>query len=322
MPPHLRGSQKAPEPEKALSSEGLQAMFQVEHVIQALSIHKWPGESGSNRNVAKKKTTKKAAKKNAPEILPQIRGHRTTWHTTENANEVQSGRPQHSYPSPHRLQESEQDVPLQSARVIMQEVEEDEEERPFVASPLPPSSPHTLEGPDSSPLPSTPSTPIRATPDVSFSSVPGLPTSAQSLMLSEASDSGSSPSSAKDSSRNADDVWSFYIEEGNCHVCKLCHGGDKHKKNGKDKIYSIKTGTTGLRYHLIKDHLRLWVAACDKMGVSVKGAGIRAAERFRHKNSTAEFKEGPLPIDFAVPDYSHDAFVDAIVEWIITDDQV
>ncbi|KAK0488205.1 hypothetical protein EDD18DRAFT_1110566 [Armillaria luteobubalina] len=252
MLPHLRGSQKAPEPEKALPSGGLQATFQVERVIQ--------GESGSNRNAAKKKTTKNAAKKNAPEILPQIRGHHTTWHTTENADEVQSGRPQHSYPSPHRLQESEQDVPLQSACVIMQEVEEDEEERPFIASPLPPSSPRTLEGPDSSPLPSTPPTPIRATP-----------------------------------------------EEGDCHVCKLCCGGDKHKKNGKDKIYSIKTGTT---------------AACDKMGVSVKGAGIRATERFWHENSTAEFKEGPLPIDFAVPDYSHDAFVDAIVEWIITDDQV
>ncbi|KAK0488061.1 hypothetical protein EDD18DRAFT_1110673 [Armillaria luteobubalina] len=131
------------------------------------------------------------------------------------------------------------------------EVEEDEEERPFVASLLPPSSPHTLE------------------------------------------------------------------EEGNHHVCKLCHGGDKCKKNRKDKIYSIKTGTTGLQYHLIKDHLQLWIAACDKMGVSVKDTGIRAAERLQHENSTAKFKEGPLSIDFAVPDYSYDAFV----EWIITDDQ-
>ncbi|PBK85478.1 hypothetical protein ARMGADRAFT_556216 [Armillaria gallica] len=117
--------------------------------------------------------------------------------------------------------------------------------------------------------------------DGSFSSVPGSPTSdAPSLPSSNSSGSDSSPSSAKDSSRNTDDVWSFYIEEGNRCVCKLCHGGDKRKKNGKDKIYSIKTGTTGLRYHLMKDHLQLWVSACDKMGVSVKGAGIKAAERF------------------------------------------
>ncbi|KAK0186795.1 hypothetical protein F5146DRAFT_1004859 [Armillaria mellea] len=109
--------------------------------------------------------------------------------------------------------------------------------------------------------------------------------------------SDSSLSSTKDSSWNANDVWSFYIEEGDSHVCKLCCGGDKHKKNSKDKIYSIKTGTT------------------------VKGAGIKAAERFQHENST-KFKEGPLSTDsFTVPNYSYEAFVDAIVEWIITDDQ-
>ncbi len=123
----------------------------------------------------------------------------------------------------------------------MQELEEDDEESPFVASPLPPSSPHALEGPGNSPSPF--SMPTRTTPanavsyqfvhfdpprtsssaDGSFPSVPGSPTSdVQSLMSSNSSDSGSSPSSAKDSSRNADNVWFFYIEEGDHHVCKLC----------------------------------------------------------------------------------------------------
>ncbi len=107
------------------------------------------------------------------------------------------------------------------------------------------------------------------------------------------------------------------------HSNSLVSAGDKHKKNSKDKTYSIKTSTTGLQYHLIKEHLRLWVSACDKMGVSVKGAGIKAAAKFQRENGASEFKEGLLSAgSFAVPEYSHDAFVDAIVEWIIVDDQV
>ncbi|KAK0445280.1 uncharacterized protein EV420DRAFT_1648418 [Desarmillaria tabescens] len=137
-------------------------------------------------------------------------------------------------------------------------------------------------------------TPLSA--DESLSSVPGsLVSDVQSL---SSSDSSGLPSS-----------------EGDSHVC------DKHKKNGKDKIYSVKTGMTGLQYHLIKDHLQLWVSACDKMGVLVKGAGIKAAERFHCQNGTARLTEEPLPADsFVILEYSHDAFVDAIIEWIIVDD--
>lgn len=119
----------------------------------------------------------------------------------------------------------------------MQELDENDEEHPFIASPLLPLSPHTLEGPEDAPPVSTPThtiptnvmsyqfvhfDPPRTSSDGSFPSVPGLPTSdIQSLPSSNASGS-ESPSSVTDNSRNADDVWSFYIEEGESCICKLC----------------------------------------------------------------------------------------------------
>ncbi|KAK0245065.1 hypothetical protein EDD85DRAFT_943469 [Armillaria nabsnona] len=311
MPLHLRGLQNASEAEKAMPGGGFQTTFQVEGFIQ---------ESGSNGNLAKKKTTKKAAQKTT-----QPKGHSRKEKPSNTVTD-------HSTPPMPTSRDSVRGV-------VMQELEEDDEESPFVALLLPPSSLHALEGPGDSSSPF--STPTRTTPanavsyqfvhfdlprtssfaDGSFPSVPGSLTSdVQNLMLSNSSDSSSSSLSAKDSSQNTDNVWSFYIKEGDHHMCKLCWG-DKHKKNGKDKVYSIKTGMTGLQYHLIKDHLWLWVSACDKMGVLVKGVGIRAAERFWCENSIAKFKEGPLSVDFTIPNYSHEAFVDAIVKWIIADDQ-
>ncbi len=74
------------------------------------------------------------------------------------------------------------------------------------------------------------------------------------------------------------------------------------------------------------------------MGVSVKGAGIKAAAKFQHENGAGIKAAAKVSAwercfwiqrgaryllgSFAVPEYSHDAFVDAIVEWIIADDQV
>ncbi|PBK62038.1 hypothetical protein ARMSODRAFT_1025167 [Armillaria solidipes] len=283
MPPCLRGSRNTTEAEKTLPGGlgALQTTFQVEGFVQA--------ESGSDANQAKKKTAKKATQKekagqpkgclkkgkalnaaadqpippintsedDTQEMPPQMRSRRTATPSIENTG-IEEHDSSHRHGYPHHQQDP---VPLRSTRVAIQELDENNEEHPFAASPLPPLSPHTLEGPEDAPPVSTPTRtiptnvmsyqfvhfdPSRASSDESFPSVPGSPTSdIQSLPSSDSSGS-ESPSSVTDSSRNADDVWSFYIKEGESHVCKLCCAGNKRKKNSKDKMYSIKTSTTGL----------------------------------------------------------------------------
>ncbi|PBK84510.1 hypothetical protein ARMGADRAFT_1037010 [Armillaria gallica] len=268
MPLHLRGLQNASEAEKAMPGGGLQTMFQVEGFVQ---------ESGSNGNLVKKKTTKKVAQK-----MAQPKGHSQK---EKPSNTVTN----HPTPPMPTSRDNIQDV-------IMQELEEDDEESPFVALPLPPSSLHALEGPGDSPSPF--STPTHTTPAnaVSYQFVHfDLPRTSSSTDGSFPSVPGSLTSD--DSSQYADDVWSFYIEEGDHHVCKLCCRGDKCK-NGKDKVYDITSSriTCSSGY----PHVTKW--------------GII--------QSTAKFKEGPLSVDFTVPNYSHEAFVNAIVKWIIADDQL
>ncbi len=53
--------------------------------------------------------------------------------------------------------------------------------------------------------------------------------------------------------------------------------GTSKKSVARPKTYGMSTGTTGLQSHLMKDHMHLWVATCNKLGVSIKGKAGRAA---------------------------------------------
>jgi hypothetical protein len=86
------------------------------------------------------------------------------------------------------------------------------------------------------------------------------------------------------------------------------------------KIYSTGSSTSTLRKHLCsKDHVDIWIEACKRFGVE-----ITAKEARPHLNSYLR-RKGREPVDEAdihrVP-YSYEAFVDAIVEWVVSDDQV
>ncbi|KAK0460198.1 uncharacterized protein EV420DRAFT_1641527 [Desarmillaria tabescens] len=221
--------------------------------------------------------------------------------------------------------------------------DDDDELNPFAPT-LPPSSPHILEGPyDFVSPPSTPSRSHSASPPsrrsadgattyrfVHFEEPSITPSSPEdslssplpslaSPLSSPASISVSPLSSAKER-RDADDVWPFYME-GDRRICKLCQAGDKHK-NAKDKTYSMSTGTTSLRHHLIREHLKLWVTACDRLGTLIKGNGTKAAEKFRKANGMTMPSDASCSDTSSIPEFSHDAFIDAIIEWIIADDQL
>ncbi|KAH9972298.1 hypothetical protein BGW80DRAFT_1173296 [Lactifluus volemus] len=75
-----------------------------------------------------------------------------------------------------------------------------------------------------------------------------------------------------------------------------------------------------MRRHLYDHHLDLWVPACDKLNISItaKEAQARVAEyRQRHGQT--------CPTDMTQPEtrrkFSSKAFVDAIMEFIVADDQ-
>jgi hypothetical protein len=89
----------------------------------------------------------------------------------------------------------------------------------------------------------------------------------------------------------------------------------------KPTLYSNGTGTGVMRRHLYDHHLDLWVPACDKLNISItaKEAQARVAEyRQRHGQT--------CPTDMTQPEtrqkFSSKAFVDAIMEFIVADDQV
>ncbi len=66
----------------------------------------------------------------------------------------------------------------------------------------------------------------------------------------------------------------------------------------------------------------MWVSTCDKLNTLIKGNGTKAAEKFQKANGMATPSDTSCSDISSVPKFSHDVFIDAIVEWIIANDQV
>jgi len=84
------------------------------------------------------------------------------------------------------------------------------------------------------------------------------------------------------------------------------------------QAYGPKTGTTLLYTHLCNEHLGPWVNGCDKFKISIVAKTFQDPTDEYHRGSHARQEDPTLPT-WA---YSHEAFIDAIVEWIISDNQV
>ena len=88
--------------------------------------------------------------------------------------------------------------------------------------------------------------------------------------------------------------------------------------------FSCETGTSSLRAHLMKYHLAQWVDSCDQFKILITTeiakhtiASYRASKGQSSSQSTSS-KERLEDIC----EYSYEAFVDAITQFIIADDQV
>lgn len=134
----------------------------------------------------------------------------------------------------------------------------------------------------------------------------------------------------------AGDVWSFF-ERGDikCKICvyvqisilddsnSLSACSAQHSINPnhpQPNSFGKRTATGNLRKHLFTHHLDIWVRTCDQLGITITAREAQPyLERYRVESGVPfQATADGLP---RVP-YSNEAFVDAIMTWIVADDQV
>jgi hypothetical protein len=88
--------------------------------------------------------------------------------------------------------------------------------------------------------------------------------------------------------------------------------------------FAPTTGTSTLRKHLADYHISAWVKGCDKLEVPITAAAIKY-QVTQHRLRQGSRQGQQTHFDSGTPQpqaYSEEAFVDALVEWIVADDQV
>lgn len=90
----------------------------------------------------------------------------------------------------------------------------------------------------------------------------------------------------------------------------------------KPTTFSKSTSSGILRKHLYEHHLDVWVAGCDHLKISIKAKEAKPyVEDYRARTECRTAGSHPEPPEKRTQ-FSQEAFVDAIVEFIVGDDQV
>ncbi|KAH9167408.1 hypothetical protein EDB89DRAFT_1856550 [Lactarius sanguifluus] len=128
--------------------------------------------------------------------------------------------------------------------------------------------------------------------------------------------------------RAAQDVWHFFAEnDQRRRECLLCRkrvndpqsAGDQHQV----KTFSLTTGSSNLREHLVDCHRNEWVKSCVDLGLTIKGKdGLAARAAYEVEHSGGYLTNPSSVTSEDCPQFSPEAFVDALVEWIVANDQV
>ena len=89
--------------------------------------------------------------------------------------------------------------------------------------------------------------------------------------------------------------------------------------------FANETSTSTLWAHLIAHHLGVWVDGCDKFKISITAERAKAAvaqyrESRGDRSTESAQAAGNRPPD--IPEYSYEAFIDAITKFVIADNQV
>ncbi|KAJ7137399.1 hypothetical protein C8R43DRAFT_893785, partial [Mycena crocata] len=119
----------------------------------------------------------------------------------------------------------------------------------------------------------------------------------------------------------ADDVHKFYDEmqqKNHCLFCRHQHATHPHMRATQ---YSLRTSTGVLRRHLFEHHADAWIAACDQMKISITAKDAQPViEEYRRRQGQPT-NESNNHSSNNKRSFSREAFVDAIVEFIVGDDQ-
>ena len=84
--------------------------------------------------------------------------------------------------------------------------------------------------------------------------------------------------------------------------------------------YGKNTSTTVRRNHLCESHPNAWITACDKLGIDITAKGAQNTIRnYRKQHNQAASADDPEDLR---KHFTPEAFVDAIVDFIVSDDQV
>jgi hypothetical protein len=71
-----------------------------------------------------------------------------------------------------------------------------------------------------------------------------------------------------------------------------------------------------LRKHLFTDHIAKWITSCEDLNISITAAAaVEAIRKFRKEPAATS-------LETERPQYSKEAFIDALVDFIAADDQV
>ena len=91
-------------------------------------------------------------------------------------------------------------------------------------------------------------------------------------------------------------------------------GSWKHVKD-----YAAGNGSLTLRRHLACEHIDMWVSICDQKGIMIEAKMIARKLEAYHSACGESVKQDNST---TCQKYSKEAFVAAIVEWIVTYNQV
>ena len=80
--------------------------------------------------------------------------------------------------------------------------------------------------------------------------------------------------------------------------------------------FGINTSTFNLRRHLFIDHIGDWVDSCQKLNIPITAVAALEAIRQYRKEPAA------TPLESDCPQYSKEAFIDAIFHFVVGDDLV
>ena len=101
-------------------------------------------------------------------------------------------------------------------------------------------------------------------------------------------------------------------------ICQFMYYRHIHESKPTHTIstFSHTTGTLNLWKHLYNDHLEQWVTSCDNLKIEIIAkAAIPFVKSFRQEPADTPLESEHLK-------YSKEAFVEAILEFIVGDDQV